>query len=139
MTQPTLPSIEHLEGATEFLSASGLRFEEVTGSRVTGWIDLTSAHHQPFGLVHGGVYCSAVESAASVGATTAVWDDGLVAVGVNNNTNFVASITEGRVDVVAEPVVQGRTQQLWNVRITRHDDDRLVATGQVRLQNVTPR
>jgi 1,4-dihydroxy-2-naphthoyl-CoA hydrolase len=89
--------------------------------------------------VHGGVYCSVIESAASIGATTAVWDDGMVAVGVNNNTNFVASITEGRVEVVAEPVVQGRTQQLWNVRVTRAEDDRLIATGQVRLQNVKPR
>src|SRR4051794_4417955 len=104
MTQPTLPSTEILEHASAFLTGSGLRFDEVSGTRVVGWIDLTSAHHQPFGLVHGGVYCSAIESAASVGATSAVWDDGLVAVGVNNNTNFVASITEGRVDVVAEPL-----------------------------------
>jgi len=139
MTQPTLPSVDHLEHASAFVTASGLRIDEVSGSKVTGWIDLTREHHQPFGLVHGGVYCSAIESAASIGATSAVWDDGLVAVGVNNNTNFVASITEGRVDVIAEAVVQGRTQQLWEVRITRHDDGRLIAAGQVRLQNVTPR
>jgi 1,4-dihydroxy-2-naphthoyl-CoA hydrolase len=139
MTQPTMPTADHLENASAFVTASGLKLREVSGTRVTGWIDLTSDHHQPFGLVHGGVYCSVIESAASIGATTAVWDDGMVAVGVNNNTNFVASITEGRVEVVAEPVVQGRTQQLWNVRVTRAEDDRLIATGQVRLQNVNPR
>jgi 1,4-dihydroxy-2-naphthoyl-CoA hydrolase len=139
MTQPTLPTVDHLENASAFVTASGLKLREVSGTRVTGWIDLTSDHHQPFGLVHGGVYCSVIESAASIGATTAVWDDGMVAVGVNNNTNFVASVTEGRVEVVAEPVVQGRTQQLWNVRVTRAEDDRLIATGQVRLQNVNPR
>jgi len=139
MTQPESPSIEHLEQASAFLRASGLRLSEVSGTRVVGWIDLTSAHHQPYGLVHGGVYCSVIETAASIGASTAVLDDGMVAVGVNNNTNFLASMTEGRVDVVAEPVVQGRSQQLWNVRITRHGDDRLIATGQVRLQNVSPR
>jgi hypothetical protein len=27
-------------------------------------------------------------------------------------------------------------QQLWHVRITRHDDGKLVAEGRVRLQNV---
>jgi 1,4-dihydroxy-2-naphthoyl-CoA hydrolase len=139
MTQPTMPTADDLENASAFVTASGLKLREVSGTRVTGWIDLTSDHHQPFGLVHGGVYCSVIESAASIGATTAVWDDGMVAVGVNNNTNFVASITEGRVEVVAEPVVQGRTQQLWNVRVTRAEDDRLIATGQVRLQNVKPR
>jgi acyl-coenzyme A thioesterase PaaI-like protein len=66
-------------------------------------------------------------------------DQGLVAVGVNNNTNFLAQMIEGRVDVVATPITQGRTQQLWQVEITRPTDGRLVATGQVRLQNIVPR
>ena len=44
-------------------------------------------------------------------------------------------MTEGRVDVVAEPIQQGRTQQLWQVLLTRADG-KLVARGQVRLQNV---
>jgi 1,4-dihydroxy-2-naphthoyl-CoA hydrolase len=57
-------------------------------------------------------------------------------VGVNNNTDFLRSMTEGRVDVVAEPVQQGRTQQLWQVSLTRADNGKLIARGQVRLQNV---
>ena len=36
----------------------------------------------------------------------------------------------------ALPVIQGRVQQLWYVRITRHDDGKVVAEGRVRLQNV---
>jgi uncharacterized protein (TIGR00369 family) len=135
----TPPDIDHLEHASAFVTAAGLRLAEVTATRVVGWIDLDAAHHQPFGIVHGGVYASAIETAASVGASTAVMDQGLVAVGVNNNTNFLASMSEGRVDVVATPIVQGRTQQLWQVDITRAADGRLVATGQVRLQNVEPR
>ena len=136
---PAAPSIEQLEGASAYVRAAGLRLSEASGSKVVGWIDLTAEHHQPFGIVHGGVYCSAIETAASIGASTAVMDQGLVAVGVNNNTNFLAQMTEGRVDVVATPISQGRTQQLWNVEITRPSDGRLVATGQVRLQNITPR
>ena len=107
-------------------------------SHVTGWIDLGPEHHQPWGLVHGGVYTTAIESAASVGASTAAQEHGLVAVGVNNNTNFLRSMTEGRVTVDARAIQQGRTQQLWEVRIT-DDHSRLIATGQVRLQNITPR
>jgi len=38
--------------------------------------------------------------------------------------------------VVAEPIHQGATQQLWEVNITRAEDGKLVARGQVRLQNV---
>ena len=82
------------------------------------------------------LYCTVIESAASIGASAAVIDRGQFAVGVNNNTDFVRPMTTGRIDVVAEPVQQGRTLQLWQVLLTRVDDGKLVARGQVRLQNV---
>jgi hypothetical protein len=44
----------------------------------------------------------------------------------------------GWVRVGARPIQQGRTQQLWEVSIS-DADGRLVAVGQVRLQNVVPR
>jgi acyl-coenzyme A thioesterase PaaI-like protein len=47
-------------------------------------------------------------------------------------------MTAGRVAVEARPLQQSRTQQLWEVRVT-DDAGRLVAVGQLRLQNVTPR
>ncbi len=84
-----------------FMRAAGLQLDEVGATLVTGWIDLGPEHHQPWGLVHGGVYTTAIETAASVGASTAAAEHGLVAVGVNNNTNFVRSTVSGRVDVHA--------------------------------------
>ena len=45
-------------------------------------------------------------------------------------------MTEGRVDVVATPLQQGRVQQLWQVIITSADSGKEIARGQVRLQNV---
>ena len=123
---------------TAFMQAAGLVLDKIESSHVSGWIDLGSEHHQPWGLVHGGVYTTAIETAASVGASTAAQEHGLVAVGVNNNTNFVRSMAEGRVTVDARAIQQGRTQQLWEVRVT-DGRDRLIATGQVRLQNITHR
>jgi 1,4-dihydroxy-2-naphthoyl-CoA hydrolase len=121
---------------SEFLRISGLRIEEIGGDEVRGWIDLDEQHHTPWGVVHGGVYAAAVESAASLGASAAVKEGEQFAVGVNNNTDFLRPLTEGRVDVVAEPIMQGKSQQLWQVVITRADDGKEVARGQVRLQNV---
>lgn len=122
--------------AGAFVSAMGFTTEEVSGTRVTGTAELGPDHHTPWGVVHGGVYCAIVESAASIGASTAVREQDQFSVGVNNNTDFIRSVVEGRVDVVAEPVQQGRTQQLWQVTLTRAEDGKLVARGQVRLQNV---
>ncbi len=122
--------------ASAFVGAMGLTTEDVSGTRVTGSAELGPEHHTPWGVVHGGVYCAIVESAASIGASTAVREHGQFSVGVNNSTDFIRSMTAGRIDVVAEPVQQGRTQQLWQVTLTRADDGKLVAQGRVRLQNV---
>jgi 1,4-dihydroxy-2-naphthoyl-CoA hydrolase len=130
-----LPSVD-LSAAGPFVAAMKFEVGEATGSRVTGHVDLGPDQHTPWGVVHGGLYSSVVESAASIGASAAVVERGQFAVGVNNNTDFLRPMTEGRLDVVAEPVQQGRTLQLWQVLLTRADDGKLVARGQVRLQNV---
>jgi 1,4-dihydroxy-2-naphthoyl-CoA hydrolase len=134
------PSLEpaSLEDAGAFLRVAGLVFDEITATRVSGHLDLSPDHHTPWGIVHGGVYTTAVESAASVGASTAVRDRGEVAVGLTNTTHFLRSVTEGRVTVEAAALSQGRTQQLWRVDIT-DASDRLIAHGEVRLQNVPGR
>lgn len=122
--------------SSEFLRVAGLRLEEFDGSGVRGWIELGEEHHTPWGVVHGGVYTAAIETAASVGASAAVKEKGQFAVGVNNNTDFLRPVTEGRVNVVAEPIMQGKIQQLWQVIVTRAGDDKELARGLVRLQNV---
>jgi 1,4-dihydroxy-2-naphthoyl-CoA hydrolase len=124
-----------LGAASAFVAATGLELTEVTGTRVAGHIDVGPQHHTPWGVVHGGVYCTVVESAASVGASTAVSERGQFSVGVNNSTDFLRPMTAGRLEVVAEPVQQGKTLQLWLVTLAR-EDGKLVARGQVRLQNV---
>jgi 1,4-dihydroxy-2-naphthoyl-CoA hydrolase len=58
-------------------------------------------------------------------------------VGVNNNTDFFRAVAEGDLTSTATPLHRGRSQQLWVVE-TRDTQDRLVARGQVRLQNLYP-
>jgi uncharacterized protein (TIGR00369 family) len=128
-----MPDLTH---ASELLSLLDIQFDELTPTRVAGSIAADERHHQPWGLVHGGHYTSAIETFATVGAFEAVKDRGQQAVGVSNMTDFLRAHRNGRLIVVAEPIQQGRTQQLWQVEIRRPDDDKLVARGQVRLQNV---
>jgi uncharacterized protein (TIGR00369 family) len=118
-----------------FVASAGLVVDEASTDRVRGHIDIDDSHHTPWGIVHGGVYSTAVESAASIGGSAAVHDRGMVAVGLTNTTQFLRSITKGRVMVDAQALNQGRTQQLWQVDV-RDDRDRLLAHGEVRLQNL---
>jgi uncharacterized protein (TIGR00369 family) len=130
------PEAGSLTESGPFLRASGLVVDQISPTRVTGHIDLGPDHHTPWGIVHGGVYATAVESAASIGASAAVLDLGLVAVGLTNTTHFLRPLVEGTVNVEAVALHQGRTQQLWRVDITDHSG-RLVSHGELRLQNIT--
>ncbi len=114
----------------------GERIVTVTPDEVVIALPVEPHLHQPYGIVHGGVWCALVETAASMGA--AVWlrsrGDGNV-VGVSNHTDFLRAVRDGEVTARATPIHRGRLQQLWLVEVT-DADDRLVARGQVRLQNL---
>ena len=122
-----------------FMALLEIEFDDVLPTRVIGSIAADERHHQPWGLVHGGVYTAAVETFATTGAFEAVKDRGQEVVGVSNTTDFLRPHRSGRLEVEAVAVHQGRTQQLWQVEIRRPDDRKLVARGQVRLQNVEAR
>ncbi len=115
----------------------GLVFTELSPDVARAHLEIQPKLLQPMGIVHGGVYCSMIESMASVAAYT--WFNanggGGDVVGVNNNTDFLRAIGSGTVYGTATPVHRGRRQQLWVVTIT-DSDDRVVARGQVRLQNL---
>jgi 1,4-dihydroxy-2-naphthoyl-CoA hydrolase len=124
-----------LGSSSAFVVHAGLVFDEISATRVTGHIEVGADHHTPWGIVHGGVYSTAVESAASVGASAAVVDRGQVAVGLTNTTHFLRALSTGRVTVEARALYQGRTHQLWRADIS-DESGRLFAHGEVRLQNV---
>ncbi|MBC6461003.1 PaaI family thioesterase [Actinomadura sp. HBU206391] len=107
---------------------------ELTADRVELACEITPDLLQPYGIAHGGLHCSLVETAASYGA--AIWFHGRgQVVGVANHTNFLRAARTGRLKVVAIPIHRGRTQQLWQVDIT-DDTGRAVARGEVRLANI---
>jgi 1,4-dihydroxy-2-naphthoyl-CoA hydrolase len=124
--------VKTLGGFDDFL---GTEFVEADGDHVIVRWKARPELHQPYGIMHGGVYCSVVETAASVGAALWLGERGNV-VGVSNQTDFLRAVREGVLTATATPVHRGRLQQLWVVEI-RDESDRLVSRGQVRLQNIT--
>src|SRR3984893_1203675 len=115
-----------------FASDLGLAIESATTERVVGTLKIEARHLQPAGIVHGGVYCSIIESLASMGALINLTQPGLTCAGIENHTSFLRSIGSGKVRAVAVPVNRGRTTHLWDVEI-RDERERLLARGMVRL------
>ena len=116
----------------------GLVWDRISYEAVHAHLEIDDRHRQPYGIVHGGVWCSVVESLASVAAALRVAGSGRFVVGVSNSTDFLRSHRRGRIDAVATPIHVGRSQQLWQVVLSRASDGAAVARGQVRLANVDP-
>lgn len=131
---PTAATPEQL--GRGFDAELGLKYLELTPDGGRAELTIHDKLLQPWGIVHGGVYCSIVESLASVSGH--IWLEqhgGGTVVGVNNNTDFLRAIGAGTVTAVSTPIHRGRRQQLWLITIT-DENDKPVARGQVRLQNI---
>ena len=115
----------------------GFRYVTATADEVVIEYTIGAQHRQPYGIVHGGVHCAAVESACSTGAGIAAMTRGQAVVGVENHTSFIHAARAGRVRVTAKPLTRGRRTQLWEAT-SRDEGGRLVASGRVRLLCLEP-
>ena len=96
---PAATRRNRLEPQPGWDSAVGLRIEELSATKVVGYIDIDERHHQGYGIVHGGVWASVVESIGSHGAAMAAREitGELAVVGVANSTDFLRPHRTGRV------------------------------------------
>lgn len=72
---------------------------------------------QPFGLMHGGVMSTLVESVCSRATAGAVYDDGMAAMGQSIDVSFIRPVTEGSVEVRAKARHRGRTTWIWEAEV----------------------
>ncbi len=121
-----------LNGLPGWTREMGLSLLKATADEVTCEWDVTEKHHQPDGIVHGGVHCGVVETLASIGAAVVAMPRGQRVVGLENSTSFVRAVRAGKLVGTARPVTRGRTTQVWEAWI-RDEQERLVAQGRVRL------
>src|SRR6185312_6956356 len=85
---------EHLSQET-LQTVLGFELVEHGDGLVKGRVAVTDRVKQEFGLVHGGVYAALAEGLCSLGTFYAVQDQGMLAMGQQNNTSFLRPVTEG--------------------------------------------
>jgi uncharacterized protein (TIGR00369 family) len=105
-------------------------FEEVAAT-----VLIQPSLHQPYGIVHGGVYASIAETLASVGAAIHALACGQTVVGVENSTSFLRAVRSGSLHGRAWPQHRGQRTQMWNVEIG-DDEGRVAASARVRVLNL---
>jgi 1,4-dihydroxy-2-naphthoyl-CoA hydrolase len=115
----------------------GIRIVRASGDEVIAEYEVAPRHHQGYGIVHGGVHCSAVETVCSTGAALDAMVHGRSVVGLENHTSFVRAVRAGKVTIRATPVTRGRRSQLWEA-VARDEQGRIVSSGRVRLLCLEP-
>ena len=116
-----------------WLQAMGITITLATPDEVRAELTVGPEHLQSYGIVHGGVHSGLIESLASIGAALFALPRGQSVVGLENTTSFVRAVRAGAtLRAVSSPITRGRRTQVWEARVL-DGEDRLVATGRVRL------
>lgn len=88
--------------------------------------------HQPLGLLHGGASVALAETVASIGGMVLVYEENKAVVGVEINANHMKSIKTGTVKATGSILHQGKTTQVWEIRIT-DEKNRLICISRCTL------
>ncbi len=129
MPEALMESFNNLDG---WVKEMGIVILSASPDEVTCEWEVAVKHHQPYGIVHGGVHCGVIETLASIGAALVALPRGQRVVGLENSTTFIRAVRSGKLSAVARPVTRGRSSQVWEAWI-RDDKNQLVAQGRVRL------
>jgi uncharacterized protein (TIGR00369 family) len=138
MARPELPPLP--EDIVDLLNAQrggfneliGLRFTHASHDALEAEVPVGPKLHQPYGLVHGGVYAAIVESLASTAAVLQGLSQNTKIVGLENTTSFLRATRAGTLRARAAPLARGRRSQVWEVQV-ENDEGKVAATGRVRL------
>ncbi len=128
---PTLEKLNEQAKLT-LLEQLDIKFIEVGDDYIVATMPVDHRTVQPAGLLHGGASAALAESLGSFGAYLTVDARQYDCVGIEINANHVRAKTDGHVTGTARPIHQGRTTQVWDIRIV-DERDRLVCASRLTV------
>jgi len=115
---PEIPGGDIVPYAETLDGTLGFEVHQVTPERVVGSVRVTNAIRQRVGLMHGGAYAAFAEMLASEGTVAAVFPQGMIGVGLSNDSKFLRPVSEGTITATGTPIHRGRTTWVWDVTFT---------------------
>jgi 1,4-dihydroxy-2-naphthoyl-CoA hydrolase len=103
---------------------------EFEDQSITAKMPVTTAVHQPDGVLHGGATAALIETVGSVAVFVFKQTENLLVRGIEISANHLKSIREGDVFATAKPVHLGRTTQHWEIKVT-DKEGALISVGKL--------
>ncbi|WP_024769260.1 PaaI family thioesterase [Aquimarina macrocephali] len=94
-----------------------ISFCEVGENYLVAKMPVTPRVHQPDGVLHGGAMVALAESVGSAASFIFLNAEDFYIRGIEISANHVKSVKQGYVFAKAEILHQGRTTQLWDIKI----------------------
>jgi uncharacterized protein (TIGR00369 family) len=124
--------IAEREARPHFAGLLGIEWLDDDPEHARARVEVRDDLLQPFGIVHGGVMSTLVESLCSRATALVVVPDGMAAMGQSISVSFMRPISAGHAEATARARHRGRTTWVWDAEV-RDAEDRLCALGQMTI------
>ncbi len=125
-TQATLDYINNKMIPNTLMQTLSIKVTEIGDNLVVAKMPVAPAVHQPDGILHGGASVALAESVGSIATHLFVDTEKYFVRGLEISANHLKSVKDGFVTATAKPIHQGRTTQIWEIKIT-DDVDNLIS------------
>src|SRR5918911_4816588 len=105
----------------------GMAFTHVERGRMRARLEIRPDSVAPNGYLHAAAVVALADTACGIGCVAALPEGASSFTTVELKANYVGTAREGALACEAELVHGGRTTQVWDARVTREGDGRLVA------------
>ena len=120
------------DGRSNFDVHLGTEWLQLDPDDARARIEMRDELRQPYGILHGGVYSSLVESLCSAATAVAVHERGMIAMGQSIEVSFLRPVSSGHAEARAVARHRGKTTWVWQVEV-RDDDERVCAVAKMTI------
>lgn len=113
-----------------------IEYIDINEDSLVARMPVNSRVHQPDGVLHGGATVALAESVGSAAAFIFLDASEVSIRGIEISANHIKSVASGYVYARAQIIHQGRTTQLWQIRIVNEDEE---LVSMVKLTTITLR
>jgi 1,4-dihydroxy-2-naphthoyl-CoA hydrolase len=110
----------------------GIDFTHAGENFLVAKMPVTSSHHQPMGLLHGGATAALIETIGSMGSAMTCDLSKEAPVGLELNVNHIRGVKEGEVIGSGKLIHKGRSTHVWQVDV-HTVEHLLIATGRLTV------
>ena len=117
----------------------GFRVTRIEEGRIDAELDIRAEILAPNGYLHAATVVMLADTACGYGCLMHLPDAMANFTTIELKTNFIGTAREGTIAVIARPVHQGATTQVWDATVRRVSDDKTIALFRCTQMLLPPR